>query len=251
VSEQNVVGEPVATTDVPVAVDPQQLNKPIRPAEVVGSAEDDLLKHKLGLANQHAKQARKEAEDAKSQLDSLQQELNQVKTVQQSAVQKSLEDQGNYKRLWEDLKKTYADQGQELIGLKQTHEAVLRERQQDELRASAIDRIGQSGALNANQLYMLMQSGLRKNEAGEPVMLDGGIEQPLDDYLTNLKHSESWQHHFGASGAKGMGMTQQSASIAPGRQNPYRTGNLTEAMKLQNENPELAQALQSEARHHG
>ena len=53
-------------------------------------------------------------------------------------------------------------------------------------------------------------------------------------------------HHFSASGAQGMG-SAPAGSVAPGRENPYRSGNLTEALRLEVENPDLAKALKLEA----
>jgi hypothetical protein len=38
-----------------------------------------------------------------------------------------------------------------------------------------------------------------------------------------------------------------AGSVAPGRENPYRNGNLTEALRLEVENPDLAKALKTEA----
>ena len=59
-SEETGAAESVTSTDAPVAIDPALLNKPQMPtSESAGSADDQLLKHKLGLANQHAKQFKK------------------------------------------------------------------------------------------------------------------------------------------------------------------------------------------------
>jgi hypothetical protein len=93
---------------------------------------------------------------------------------------------------------------------------------------------------------MLLQSQLRMDDEGNPAVLSGGVEQPLGDYLVNLRQSADWQHHFGASSARGMGAAPTSA-VAPGMSNPYREGNLTEAMRLEMTNPELAKALKVEA----
>ena len=82
----------MTSTDVPVAIDPSQLNKPQMPDTQAGNG-DELLKHKLGLANKHAKDAKLEADEAKKQLTALQQEMQALKQAQQSAVQKNLEDQ--------------------------------------------------------------------------------------------------------------------------------------------------------------
>ncbi|MFZ9260928.1 MAG: hypothetical protein ACO23G_10875 [Limnohabitans sp.] len=236
----------MTSTEAPVALDPALLNKPIRIDEQQNTGDGDLLRTKLNLANQHAKQAKKEADDARQQLNQLREEMNQLKEAQQTAVRQSLEEQGQYKQLWEDLKKTNQQLQTEIVELKAQNESVTREREQDRLRAAALSQINQAGALNSQQMYVLLQTALRTDGEGNPVVLNGGVEQPLGDYLANLKQSAEWQHHFSASGARGMG-TAPAASVAPGRDNPYRTGNLTEALKLEIENPELAKALKAEA----
>jgi hypothetical protein len=64
--------------------------------------------------------------------------------------------------------------------------------------------------------------------------------------MANLRQSSEWQHHFGASGASGMA-TSRGGSVAPGMTNPYRTGNFTEALVLETQNPELAKQLKAES----
>jgi len=245
--EETAVAESVTSNETPVALDPALLTKPVRSEEQgVGGADSELLKTKLNLANQHAKQSRKEAEEARQQLDQLRSEMNQLREAQQSAVRQSLEEQGAYKQLWEDLKKTVQQKDARILELEAQVESVTHERQQDRLKAAALSQINQSGALNSHQMYVLLQNTLRTNEEGNPVVIHGGVEQDLGVYLTNLRQSAEWQHHFRASGAVGMG-TSPAVSIAPGRENPYLTGNLTEALKLEVENPELARALKAEA----
>ena len=109
-----------------------------------------------------------------------------------------------------------------------------------------MSHISRANAVNPQQLYTLLQSQLRTTDDGQPAMLSSGVEQPLGDYLANLKQSPDWQHHFSASGSKGTGSVG-GTSVAPGMENPYRTGNLTEAMTLEVKNPELAKQLKAEA----
>ena len=247
-SEDQAVVEAVPDTTSSVTVDPALLNKPVRPEELSsGSAEDAALKHKLGLANSHAKAAEKRAKDAESALAALQSEVADIKNAQTAATQKSLENQGEFKKLWEDAKTTVSARDAEIVELKAKLASVTQDREQDRLRASSLSQINQAGAVNSNQLYQLLSQQLRQDEEGKPVVLNGGVEQPLGDYLANLKASSDWQHHFGASGAQGMG-SAAGGSVAPGRDNPYRNGNLTEAMRLEVANPELAKALKAEAR---
>ena len=249
-SEDNAVAEAVPSTSEPVAVDPALLNKPVMPAQTSnGSADSDdsALKHKLGLANSHTKAAEKRAKEAEAQLAQIQNELAEFKSAQTAAAQKSLENQGQYKQLWEDAKKTVSERDATIVELRAELASVTQDREQDRLRAASLSQINQAGAVNSAQMFQLLQQQLRTNEEGKPVVLNGGVEQPLGDYLANLKSSAEWQHHFGASGAQGMGGAA-GGSVAPGRNNPYREGNLTEAMRLEVENPDLAKALKAEAR---
>ena len=249
-SEETAVAEAVPSTSEPVAVDPALLNKPVMPAQTSnGSADSDdsALKHKLGLANTHTKAAEKRAKDAEAQLAQIQNELSEIKNAQTVATQKSLESQGQYKQLWEDAKKSVSERDAKIVELNAQLASVTQDREQDRLRAASLSQINQAGAVNSNQMFQLLQQQLRANEEGKPVVLNGGVEQPLNDYLAALKNSADWQHHFGASGAQGMGAAA-GGSVAPGRDNPYRNGNLTEAMRLEVENPDLAKALKAEAR---
>ena len=96
-------------------------------------------------------------------------------------------------------------------------------------------------------MYTLLQPVLRQSDEGNPTVLNGGVEQSLSDYLGNLKQSKDWQHHFSAGGSRGMGSNAAAPSVAPDMSNPYNTGNMTEALKLEAENPELARVLKAEA----
>jgi len=246
-SEENAAAASVTGSEQPVAVDPALLNKPVMPSEQPAASGDaELLKHKLGLANNHAKQAKKEAEDARAELDKLRQELEEQKALQQNAAQKNLEDQGAFKQLWEDAKRTVAQRDSEIVELKAQLASVTEERSRDQLKAAALSQINSAGAINSQQMYLLLQSALRLDGEGQPAVLNGGVEQPLGDYLANLKQATEWQHHFGASGSKGMGAAG-AVSVAPGRSNPYKDGNLTEALRLEVESPDLAKALKAEA----
>jgi len=237
------------TSEAPVSVTPELLNKPVSP-EQSASPDAELLKTKLNLANQHAKQAKKDADDARQRMSQLEEQLKRMEEQQQATVQKSLEDQGQFKELYQQErqrnKELEARYLSETAGLKGDLEQERQGRQQESLRAAALGQISQANAVNPQQLYSLLQTGLRMDDEGNPVLLNGGVEQPLGDYLQHLKQSTEWQHHFSASGARGMGASP-AASVAPGMDNPYRSKNLTAALKLEIENPELAAALKAEA----
>lgn len=250
ISEQSA--ESVTSTDMPVAIDPSLLNAPVDPQVAAGgSADSELLKHKLGLANSHAKQAKKEADEARQQLSKLQQEVAEMKALQTSAAQKSLEDQGAFKDLWEQAKRTVSERDATIVELRAAVATTTEKAERERLKASVTSQLSQANAVNPQQLYQLLAPQLRLDEQGNAAVLSGGVEQPVGDYLASLKQAPEWQHHFGASSeARGMGSTSGS-TVAPGRDNPYRTGNLTEAMYLERDNPELAKALKAEAMRRG
>ena len=73
-------------------------------------------------------------------------------------------------------------------------------------KQTALAAISNLGAINAEQTLSLLQGKLQKNADGKVVVLNGGVEQDLTNYLTSLKNPGSgWEHHFKPSSAAGMG----------------------------------------------
>ena len=251
-SEETAVVEPVAdavsesVTATPAPIPP---NPPVSSSE--GSAAEDLLTKKLGFANSQAAKAKKEAEQANKRLLKLQSDFDKLQETQQSAVRENLENQGAYKELYESEKQRCKTLETRLLTetaeLRTELESVTQSASQERLKANSLAAISQSNALNPEQMYVLLQPLLRQSDEGNPTVLNGGVEQSLGDYLGNLKQSKEWQHHFAASGSRGMGSNAASPSVAPGMTNPYKTGNMTEAIKLEVDNPELAKVLKAEA----
>ena len=238
---ESVTGQEVAVPPNP----PQPVQPSSDPQEIEG------LRHKLGLANHHAKQAKKDKEELQRQNQELSGQLNSVREAQQSAVRENLEGQGAYKELYEQERARAKELETTLLAERaqsaQQLESVTQERAQERLKSSAISAISQSNALNPNQLYTLLSPSLRQNDEGKAVVLQSGVEQPLSEYLSNLKQSNEWQHHFGAVQGRGIGSAPAASSVAPGMANPYVTRNLTERLRLEVENPGLAQQLKAEA----
>ena len=251
-SEETAVVEPVAdavSESVTATSAPIPPNQPVSSPE--GSAAEELLQKKLGFANSQAAKAKKEAEQATKRLLKLQSDFEKLQETQQSAVRENLESQGAYKELYESEKQRCKTLETRLLNetaeLRTELESVTQSAQQDRLKSSSLAAISQSNALNPEQMYTLLQPMLRQSDEGNPTVLNGGVEQSLGDYLGNLKQSKDWQHHFAAGGSRGMGSNAASPSVAPGMSNPYKTGNMTEAIKLEVDNPELAKVLKAEA----
>jgi hypothetical protein len=237
---------PVGGSDSQIS--PDQLNRPIRPDQASAEFVDPAVAQQLGLVKAKNQELQSEKRKLVEDLKGLRQQMEQLQAAQQSTVQRSLEEQGQFKQLYEDLKKTHAAEVAAHAETKGLLEQERQGRQQETLKAAATAQISQANAVNPSQLYALLQPQLRADAEGNPVALFGGVETPLADALASLKQAPEWQHHFGpAAGGYGMGAAPTS-SVAPGMNNPFRSGNLTEAMALKLSNPELAAALEAEAR---
>ena len=232
---------------VAAGITPDQLNQPETPDT---SADDQLLKQKLALSNRHTKDAERKAAEAAKQTAALQEQVKALTEQIQQTNTASLQEQGEYRTLWEQAQKTIASLKAELEQSHQAKESVAQEFEQERLKVQAMNIINNAGALSPSQMFNLLQveHGLRKGEEGQVEVVVGGASLPLQDHLTNLRNSadSGYQHHFAPSGAVGMNAAP-SASVAPGQNNPWKTGNFTEQMMLQSQNPELAAALKAEA----
>jgi len=160
-----------------------------------------------------------------------------------------LEDQGQWKTLWEEANKTAQDKDQQIANLSQQLEELKSSNELATTKQTALASISNLGAVNAEQTLSLLQSKLQKNAEGKVVILNGGVEQDLDSYLTSLKNPGSgWEHHFKPSSAAGMGAKPTPTSnVGGGQVNPWKTGNLTQQMLLSEQNPQLAAVLKQEA----
>ena len=116
-------------------------------------------------------------------------------------------------------------------------------------KQTALAAISNLNAINAEQTLSLLQGKLQRNAEGKVVIIDGGVEQDLNAYLTSLKNPGSgWEHHFKPSSAAGMGAKPSPVgNVSGGSDNPWNTGNLTQQLIMENENPDLAAVLKREA----
>jgi hypothetical protein len=162
-----------------------------------------------------------------------------------------LEDQGQWKELWEEANKTAQTQTDEIGTLKSQLEDLKRSNEQESTRTAALAAISNAGAINAEQALSLLQGKLQRNSEGRVVVLNGGVEQEIGTYLANLKNPGSgWEHHFKPTTAAGMGAKPTPTSnVAPGQANPWKEGsiNITRQMALEATEPDLAAVLKREA----
>ena len=195
---------------------------------------------------QAEKEARLKAEKGFSELKAKVDEM--YKKADEKRV-KNLEDQGQWKTLWEEANKTNQEKEQKIMTLSQQLEDMKTSNEVASTKTTALAAISNLGAINAEQTLSLLQNKLQKNQEGKVVILNGGVEQDLTSYLTSLKNPGSgWEHHFKPSSAAGMGAKPSPiASTGSGTSNPWKTGNITQQMLLSEQDPELAAVLQREA----
>ena len=175
--------------------------------------------------------------------------LNEVYKEKDQQRKQELEDQGQWKTLWEEANKTAQEKEQQIMNLSQQLEDLKNSNEVASTKTTALAAISNLGAINAEQTLSLLQNKLQKNSEGKVVVLNGGVEQDLGVYLTSLKNPGSgWEHHFKPSSAAGMGAKPSPISnVSGGVVNPWKTGNLTQQIIMENENPDLAAVLKREA----
>ena len=212
---------------------------------------DDLAKQ-LQDANERAAKAealadqqRKAAEEAEQKFKNAKSKIGQYYDDRN----KALEDQGMYKPLWEEANKTNQEMQNEVNNLKQQIQDLKSSNEAANTKQEALAAISNVGAINAEQTLSLLQGKLQRNAEGKVVVLNGGVEQDFNTYLSSLKNPGSgWEHHFKPSSAARMGAKPTpTANVGGGQVNPWKTGNITQQMLISEQDPQMAAVLKQEA----
>ena len=194
---------------------------------------------------------KKELSTAQEDRLGVKRKLTEVYDQQETKRKKELEDQGQWKDLWEEANKTAQEKDIQINTLNEELKQLKTSNEAANIKTSALSAISNSGAVNAEQMLSLLQDKLKKNDSGDVVVLNGGVEQDLGTYIGNLKNPGSgWEHHFKPSSAAGMGAKPTPTSnVSPGMLNPWKEGsiNLTRQMILESTEPDLAAVLKKEA----
>ena len=193
--------------------------------------------------------ARKEAAEAQEKFKGIKTKLDDVYKQKDQQRKQELEDQGQWKTLWEEANKTAQEKEQQIMTLSQQLEDLKTSNEVASTKTTALAAISNLGAINAEQTLALLQGKLQKNAEGQVVVLNGGVEQDLTNYLSSLKNPGSgWEHHFKPSSAAGMGAKPSPVANAGGGQaNPWKTGNITQQMLISEQDPQMAAVLKQEA----
>jgi len=237
VEEKVIQSESVTPAEQPVAETPAPQAPTLDSVKTEYEAQIVALKKELSAAQDDRKGVKRK--------------LDEVYQKQDEQRRKTLEDQGQWKDLWEEANKTAQGKDQKIAELNQQLEDLRKSNEAETAKTAALAAISDSGAINAEQTLSLLQSKLKKNDDGKVVVLNGGIEQDLSTYIGNLKNPGSgWEHHFKPSSAAGMGAKPTpNSAVSPGMPNPWKEGsiNITRQMALEATEPDLAAVLKREA----
>ena len=232
--EEQVIQEtPVASSEQPVAETANTVNVDV-------SAYEQQIK---------AEKAR--AEEAEGKFQRIKEKMNALDEKMRSERQQKLEDQGQWKDLWEEANKTAQTKDQQIADLERQLADLRTSNETAAMKTSALSAISQAGAINAEQMLQLVQSNLKKSDDGSVKVLNGGVEEDINVYLGKLKNPGSgYEHHFKPSAQAGMGAKPTTGTAgAAGIANPWLEGsiNLTRQMALEATDPDLAAVLKREA----
>ena len=224
------------------------------PTQPVAGADTAPQPDLTGLKTEYEAQIaalKSQANEAEERFQGIKTKLDEVYKKQDEQRKKTLEDQGQWKDLWEEANRTAQEKDIQISDLQKQLEDLRASNENAAVRTKAMAAISQAGAINAEQMLQLLQSNLRKSDSGAVVVLNGGVEQDIQSYLSNLKSPGSgYEHHFKPSSASGMGAKPVPAGgSAAGVANPWKEGsiNLTQQMLISSQDPDLAAVLKREA----
>ena len=239
IEEKVIQPESVTNAEQPVAETASQPTQPQAPDLTAIKAE---YESQLNALKKQVAEEQEKFKGAKNKLD-------EVYKKKEEQRKQELEDQGQWKTLWEEANKTAQEKEQQIMNLSQQLEDMKTSNELASTKTKALAAISNLGAINAEQTLALLQNKLQKNAQGNVVVLNGGVEQDLNTYLSSLKNPGSgWEHHFKPSSAAGMGAKPSPIANASGGQvNPWKTGNLTQQMLISDQDPQLAAVLKQEA----
>ena len=225
-------------------------DQPVAAADIAPQQPDPALAVKAEYETQLAA-LKVQATEAEERFQGIKSKLDDVYKKQDDQRKQTLEDQGQWKDLWEEANKSAQEKDTQISALERQLADMRVSNEEATMRTSALSAISQAGAINAEQMLLLVQNKLHKKDNGDVVILEKGVEQDITNFLGNLKNPGSgWEHQFKPSSAAGMGAKPTPNSIiAPGMPNPFKAGsiNITRQMQLKAEEPELAAVLEREA----
>jgi len=206
---------------VPPAEESSASATPSPDASSNSSDELTRLRAKLDLVSEDKRRAGEKNAALNARLQELEESLRATQAQLKDGQTQKLADSGEYKRLWEEAKETNLQLERQNSDLRAELDAVRQATAAEKLVSRALIEISSADARSPEQLLVHLRPNLTEVN-GQPAVITGGIEVPLSEYLTRLRAPDSgWDHHFKATGARGMGT---APTVPPGTApaaNPY------------------------------
>ena len=174
----------------------------------------------------------------------MQRQVSDLQNNQQKAKQSQLAEAGEFKTLWQDATNTVSSLQDEIAQLKQQLEEKDVAFQQQQIKASALNALSQSGVVNPDQAFSLLKENLRLKD-GVPIALAGGVEVPLQQHLESLRAPWQWLGTSLCSGSGARGMSAAGSSSSSNGQQSWSSMGLMERITLEETNPQLAAQLKA------
>jgi len=216
-------------------------------AQVGGNDEVASLKAQLELLKQNNAKLLGEKKNQAESMADLQQQMKELQQNQRKAGQRDLAERGEWKTLYEDLKKTHDAEVSRSAQLEQQLTDQKTAYQQQTIKERAVASFQKAGAINPEDAYALHRDKIKLDDNGNVVAWDGGVSHDINEFASSLKNPDSGRAYlFNSSGARGMGAVGTSTA-GSGEANPYLTGNFMAVCELEESDPQRAAQLKAQA----
>ena len=106
------------------------------------------------------------ATEAEEKFQGIKGKLDEVYKKQDDQRKKTLEDQGQWKDLWEEANKTAQTKDQQIADLERQLAELRTSNETAAMKNSALSAINKAGAISSDQMLQLVQGKLKKSDDG-------------------------------------------------------------------------------------
>jgi hypothetical protein len=174
------------------------------------------------------------------------QRLRELEEAEKARHQKELEEQGKLKELLDAARKDAEDARKEKAEAEKSREEFKLQQVKQRLRADFMAAAA-GKVVKPDHLWMLFADAVVDNEGSTAVTYKGSELAPAD-FIKRLQNDPDYGYQFPPSKPGGMGAPTGGGGAAETSGNPFISGNVTEQIMMQLENPDEAAKLRAEAR---
>ena len=153
---------------------------PVAPSEQPVAETANTVNIDVSAYEQQIQALQQRASEAEEKFQGIKGKLDDVYKKQDEQRRKTLEDQGQWKDLWEEANKTAQTKDQQIADLERQLADLRVSNETAAMKTSALSAISQAGAINAEQMLQLVQSNLKKSDDGSVKVLNGGVEEDIN-----------------------------------------------------------------------